>query len=219
VEVSATLVVRVKPTLTVQPVSVTVVSNSTAAFTIAAVGTTPINFRWRKNNITFTNAVFLNTPSNSTLILTNVKNSDAGTYNVAVTNIAGQASGLSSNAVLTVLDDSDGDGIPDTLEPLDGAADTDGDGMSNAAEYFAGTDYLDPTSYLKAEISNTGGVAISFIAVAYRSYTVEYTDGLNPVQWRKLGDAFAQSNTRTEVLRDSDPNANRYYRLVTPIRP
>jgi hypothetical protein len=219
VEVSATLVVRVKPTITVNPVDLSVVSNGTAAFTIAAIGTTPINFRWRKNNVTFTNALFVNTPSSSTLILTNVKSSDAATYNVAVTNIAGQATGLSSNAVLTVLDDSDGDGIPDILEPRDGAADTDGDGMSDAAEYFAGTDYLDPMSYLKVDIAKPGNAVISFIAVANRTYTVEYTDGLSPAQWRKLGDVLAQAVTRPEMLLDPEPKPSRYYRLVTPIRP
>src|SRR5262249_27025749 len=100
-----------------------------------------------------------------------------------------------------------------------GAADTDGDGMSNADEYFAGTDYLDPASYLKVEIAVAGSTAISFMAVASRSYTVEYTDGLNPVQWRKLADVLARDTTRREVVVDPSPRSNRYYRLVTPLHP
>src|SRR5262249_36906100 len=157
-----------------------VVSNGTAVFSIAASGTPPISFRWRRNNLTFTNALFVGTPNSSSLILTNLRFSDAATFNVAITNLGGQAPGLSSNAVLTVLADTDADGIPDDLEPLDGAADTDGDGMSNAAEVFAGTDYLDPKSYLKVDIASANGASLSFNAVSNRSYTVQYTDGLNP---------------------------------------
>jgi hypothetical protein len=211
--------VLVKPTITLQPVSQTVVSNATATFTIAASGTTPMSFRWRRNNLTLNGGIIITNPNSSTLILTNVKDSDAAIYNVAVTNLAGAASGLSSNAVLTVLADSDGDGIPDDLEPLDGAADTDGDGMSNAAEYFAGTDWLDPQSYLKIEIVVSGSRAISFNAVSNRTYTVQYTDGLNPLLWKKLTDVPARNTTRSEAAVDSSSNTNRYYRLVTPIQP
>jgi hypothetical protein len=214
----AILSVLVKPAITQQPLSLTVVSNGTATFTIAASGTTPIAFRWRRNNLTFTNAVFVTTPSTSTLILTNVKPSDAATYNVAVTNLAGQAAGLSSNAVLTVLADSDGDGIPDDLEPLDGAADTDGDGMSNAAEYVAGTDYLDPASFLQIDIAKVGVTTLSFNAVSNRTYSVQYTDSLNPILWKKLGDVVAREVTRREALVDPVTSTNRYYRLVTPIQ-
>ena len=91
----ASLTVLVRPLITVQPLSVAVVSNATAAFTIVADGTLPMGFRWRRNNLLFTNAVILTTPTSSTLILSHVKESDAASYNVAVTNIAGAASGLS----------------------------------------------------------------------------------------------------------------------------
>src|SRR5262249_4352195 len=46
---TANLTVLVKPVITVQPLSQSVVSNGTATFTIAASGTPPISFRWRKN--------------------------------------------------------------------------------------------------------------------------------------------------------------------------
>jgi hypothetical protein len=215
----ATLTLIFKPSLTIQPLSISVVSNGTATFSAAASGTTPISFRWRKNNITISNPMVALGPSNSTLILPHVTLADAGTYNVAVTNIAGAATGLSSNAVLIVLADSDGDGIPDDLEPVDGAADTDGDGMSNAAEYFAGTDYLDRNSYLRIDIATTSGTTLRFSAVSNHTYTVQYTDGLNPLLWKKLTDVLAAETTRMQVLSDNNAGTNRYYRVVTPVQP
>jgi hypothetical protein len=91
--------------------------------------------------------------------------------------------------------------------------------MSNAAEYFAGTDYLDPTSYLHVEIGSTGAATLSFLAVSNRAYTVQFSDGLNPIQWQKLVDVLAGPNTRRETYRDTSPATDRYYRLVTPMQP
>jgi hypothetical protein len=214
----ATLTVLVRPTITVQPVSVTGVEGGSATFSIAASGSLPINFRWRKGGVTFTNAIIRATPSNSTLTLPQLTQSDATNYNVAVTNAAGAAP-ASSTAVLTVLADGDRDGIPDELEPLDGAADSDGDGLSNAAEYFAGTDHLDPNSFLKIEITSSGGATISFQAVAGHTYSVEYSDGLNPASWTKLAGVLAASSSRIETMTDPAPGTNRFYRLVTPVGP
>jgi hypothetical protein len=135
---------------------------------------------------------------------------------------------LSSNAVLTVLVDTDLDGLPDAWEtnypgfnpndPADGARDDDLDGLSNAAEWFAGTDYLDPASFLKVELTVTHTAVVQFTAVSNRTYTVQYTDGLNPILWGKLGDVLARATTRLETLIDPGAGTNRYYRLVTPIQ-
>src|SRR6185369_16924904 len=98
---------------------------------------------WRSNGNTFSNGVFVITPSNSTMILTNVQTNFNGVrFTVAITNIAGSAP-VSASATNTVLADADHDGLPDSWEagrpgfnpndPSDGARDDDGDGMSNAA--------------------------------------------------------------------------------------
>jgi len=60
---------------------------------------------------------------------------------------------------------------------------------------------------------------VQFTAVSNRTYTVQYSDGLNPPRWQKLGDILAQRVTRTETVLDPSPRNNRLYRIVTPIQP
>jgi len=102
---NASLIVKVRPIITQQPVGVTVAAGGTANISVTASGTLPMGFRWRKGIATMANANFTNVPFNtSVLSITNVQASDATNYAVAVTNIVGAPlTGLSSNAYLTVV--------------------------------------------------------------------------------------------------------------------
>jgi hypothetical protein len=227
----ARLTIITRPTYTLHPIAQTVVQGGMVSFSTAATGTTPMSFRWRTNGVTYdpVSGVIVGTPTNSTLTLTNVpQNFNGLSFSVAITNLAGSAGGLRS-AVLTVLADTDHDGLPDSWEtnrvgfsvtdPADGARDDDGDGMTNAEEYFAGTDPFNAASYLKVELALLGPAAISFNAISNRAYSVEYIDNLQPVSWQKLGDVLARTNNRVEVLTDPTATTNRFYRLVIPSRP
>jgi len=85
----------VAPSLTVQPVSVTVIAGQAATFSVSASGTAPISYRWHKNgtNISGATASSYTTPATTT--------ADSGSkFDVVVSNTAGSMT--SSQATLTV---------------------------------------------------------------------------------------------------------------------
>jgi hypothetical protein len=224
----AELNVLLPPVFVHGPQNQSVSVGGTAVFSVTTTGSLPIGYRWRRAFSTVTNVV-LNSHT-AFLVLANVQSTDGGNYTVVATNQANIAPGvLSPSGTLTVLADADKDGLPDAWEtahgldpndPADGALDPDGDGMTNWEEYIAGTDHLDPASYLKVELSNpTGPATVWFTAVSNKTYTVEYTDDLEGGAWMKLRDIAHQPVTRTEQVPDSSPGPQRYYRLVTPHQP
>jgi uncharacterized repeat protein (TIGR01451 family) len=82
------------PVILLQPTDQTVFVGGSAAFSVVADGTPPLNFQWSFNGTNLIGA------TNTTLTLANVQFSQAGNYAVLVTNSYGSV--LSSNAVLTV---------------------------------------------------------------------------------------------------------------------
>jgi hypothetical protein len=90
----ATLTVYVPPTITTQPQSQAVISGQSAAFSVTASGTAPLNYQWSINGTNISRG------TNASLTLTNIQTTDAGSYTVVVTNIAGSAT--SSVVTLTV---------------------------------------------------------------------------------------------------------------------
>ena len=78
-----------------------------------------MGYSWRRNGRILTN-VLIN-QSTCFWAIYNVQLTNAGNYQVGVTNLAGIATGgLTTNAVLTVLEDTDGDGMPDVWESANG---------------------------------------------------------------------------------------------------
>ena len=85
----------IAPTITAQPASLTVTAGQTAAFTVAASGTAPLSYQWRKNG---TNIAGATSGSYTTSATTT---SDSGsTFEVVVSNSAGSTT--SASAKLTV---------------------------------------------------------------------------------------------------------------------
>lgn len=83
------------PAFDVQPQGVTNVVGSTVGFSSHAVGAAPLSYQWFFGNSLRPGA------TNSTLTLTNVSPTDAGNYQVVVTNNYGSATSLLAALVLT----------------------------------------------------------------------------------------------------------------------
>ena len=86
--------------ITTQPQSKSVLTGSNAVFTIVAIGSRPLFYRWSFNGKNLTNSAHINGATNATLTISNVLAGDAGIYRVGVTNSRGGV--VSSNATLTV---------------------------------------------------------------------------------------------------------------------
>ncbi|HZR18272.1 MAG TPA: immunoglobulin domain-containing protein [Verrucomicrobiae bacterium] len=90
----AQLTVLIPPAITTQPTNQTVISGANLSFQVNASGTAPLSYQWWFNG---TNALGTST---NILGLNNVQPSQAGAYNVVITNSAGAIT--SSVATLTV---------------------------------------------------------------------------------------------------------------------
>ncbi|MDX2187811.1 MAG: immunoglobulin domain-containing protein [Opitutaceae bacterium] len=84
----------IAPAITSQPVGLSIVVGQTAQFTVAASGTAPLAYQWKKDLADITGA------TSATLTIPNAQLGDAGSYTCVVINDGGSAT--SSAAVLNV---------------------------------------------------------------------------------------------------------------------
>ena len=135
------------------------------------------------------------------------------------------ASDILNHTVRKMSQDTDFDGIPDTEEggmtPFvpgrdDGQIDSDGDGMSNAAEYIAGTDPTEKNSVLHLQVSlrESGYVRLSWSGVLGRTYRLQSSNDLE--NWTDLATAL-QGNGNAISADDSAGNT-RFYRLSVDLQ-
>ncbi|MGC3947685.1 MAG: PQQ-dependent sugar dehydrogenase [Chryseolinea sp.] len=84
-----------QPTISNHPQNATVANGQPAAFSVTAVGTSPLSYQWQKNEVDIPGA------TSSTFRITRASIDDAGEYRVIVRNAAGNAT--SNVATLTVI--------------------------------------------------------------------------------------------------------------------
>jgi len=234
---SAALTIRVAPLILISPTSQSVVAGGDVSFSAAiSCNPPPFTYYWRRVSppaglITQSvsgfrsNFVTLNTTAAGFILSNNMTMSNVQ-CRLVVSNLAAIGQGVAATFSLTLLADSDSDGIPDVWETmfglnptnaLDRNLDTDGDTMSNWAEYIAGTDPTNPLSFLGVSLAaGPSSAVVSFGAISNHTYTVQYTDNLGLGVWSKLADVLALTNNRVEIIPDPTYTSNRFYRAVTP---
>jgi lysophospholipase L1-like esterase len=220
---SALLYYYVRPVFVLNPVPQTVLQGGTATFTAMATGAPPIWYRWMSNSF------YITTNNTGVFVITNVQSSFR--IRALATNLASGPFGVvmtpSTGATLTMLPDHDADGMADEWEAQygfdtnsveDALFDFDGDGLSNRAEYVAGTIPSDASSLLKLTLSPPGAGVLEFVAQANIAYTVQYRTNLTLAPWIDFTNFGAQSEARTVQVHavNPPPTWERYYRIVTP---
>jgi hypothetical protein len=205
------------------PQNQSVLEGTDVELKVEATGTLPIRYQW-KRGVT----LLLNTNSmsrTSTFRLSNIGLGQAGSYSVSLANqIAGT---IIAPFVLTVLPDTDRDGMPNDWEiqlglnpnnSQDAGFDADGDGFTNRAEYQAGTDPRNSASRLRwSDITWNGHtLRLQFLAASNRSYSIFFTDALGAKPWFRLMDLNETSSTELRSIEDQHPGAARFYKLITP---
>jgi hypothetical protein len=201
------------------PLSQGVVAGDNVTFSALMSGTLPMEYEWRKTQIPLHTNLLLLSDRLSFFTLTNVQSNLAGEYQLTVRNVAGVASALFS---VTLLTDGDGDGLPNIWEAAyrvsEAHADADLDGMSNLAEYQAGTNPTNPASLFRLEARWAGNdLRLQFQPSLYKTYGIQQTTALNQNNWVTLIEFPARAMSYTASL-TNPVAAGAFYRVVTPAR-
>ncbi len=233
---SARLVPWLSPVIIQRPADLIVAAGSEFPLSVEVSGNpAPFAYSWRRNLGSVvvntnsgpykTNFIVLTTEE-ARLILTNNIMASNFVMRIVIYNDANRAPGATTTFNITVLEDTDRDGIPDVVEQglgldtnnvADAASDLDLDGMSNRAEFVAGTDPANNQSYLRVDATVTAGTStVAFAGISNRTYTVQFIDNLNAAGWSTLSDIAARNTNFTQQIADPSWTTNRLYRVVTP---
>ena len=123
-------------------------------------------------------------------------------------------------------EDNNFDGLPDDWQEMfwgpdpaqwpSATADSDGDGATNAREYFAGTDPTNAKSLLSQKITHRGqNLKLEWNTIPGFIYQVQSSDSLAPVVWANLGEMrFARSSSDSvSITRDGRAALYRVVRI------
>jgi hypothetical protein len=218
----ATLNLPLPPNIIIQPVSTVTALGTSVTFRVTATGQAPLRYAWQFNGSNIQAAV------STAYTLSNPQLSNEGPYRVVITNTLGAV----TSSVVTLVIDSDLDGMPDSFEIAyglnrlsagDAAGDLDGDGLSNLQEFLVGTNPTNAASFLKLTsdgLAPDGSIILRFTAVSNRSYSILSKPTIDAGSWLSISNILGVPADRTVIITNTVPGGGqRYYRLVTPQTP
>jgi hypothetical protein len=230
---NAVLLTLVSPVIIQSPQSQTILQGDPITFTVRVtnVATSPFNYVWRYGSVILVSNYNVSEFFN-VLTVTNVPlaSSNLNRYRCDVQSPATIGQGTASaTAFITVLADNDRDRMWDnwevqygfnTNDASDGVLDLDGDLMTNAKEYQAGTDPTDPASLLKMSGITLGPTtSFNFLAISNRTYSLQAGASLPAGPWLSVTNVSAAPTNRTVEISVPTLSAPRYLRIVTPQQP
>lgn len=188
------LSINLPPTITTQPSATqTVAQGGTATFTVAASGSGTLTYQWFKGSSALANAGNVAGVTGTSLVLSNIQSSDAGSYTCQVTNLLGgtlatATSGAGVLAVTTLASHFSVTGYPAATEP--GASHTFVvkalDSSNNQVSTYTGTVHVsstDPAALLPADyaftIADAGIKTFSATLNTVGTQTLSVTDAGN----------------------------------------
>jgi len=111
----ATLTVNLAPSISLQPTNTRAISGATAQFSVAATGKPAVTYQWAQNGVAIAGA------TSNPLVLTNVSESNEGSYAVLISNSAGATSSASATLFVDTAVEQLDSAIPQTnYIPMEG---------------------------------------------------------------------------------------------------
>jgi hypothetical protein len=108
---AATITVAIlPPTITAPPTNQVVNAGQTATFTVAAGGTAPLTYQWRRNGVNLVNGGNVSGATSATLTIANAQLAAAGFYSVIVSNPGGATTSQEAQLVIATMPYAAGSG-------------------------------------------------------------------------------------------------------------
>ena len=124
------------PTITQQPANQFVGPGGSASFTVLASGSSPLSYRWQKNQANLSDGGHYSGSTTNTLTISNVDSNDAASYRCVVTNAYGSAT--SSPATLTLVTNAFGSAPLTNIPTLSGDTANDARAITPDGRYVVG---------------------------------------------------------------------------------